>query len=215
MVAGRLSRGARRYRSRDAVDAAFDRAGVVGGISAGAAWKCEMYSLPPCGGGLGRGVSRKAGVRGYPPLQLSPQGGRGLSVPCSSVSRTRALTPASPVPVSRPRRAPSAWLPRYRGASAPCRNWWSRRCCSSARIWQTASITFTTSSAVSTVSLATSITPACTILPLSSAEQFQRHLANCGIRSRPAGSGFWRSPERYPHTAATGCPAFPSSRYWP
>src|SRR5712664_603452 len=32
-------------------------------------------SLPPCGGGLGRGVSRKVGARGYPPLQLSPARG--------------------------------------------------------------------------------------------------------------------------------------------
>ena len=38
---------------------------------------------------------------------------------------------------------------------------------------------------------------------------------NCGIRSRPAGSGFWRSPERCPRTAATRRPAFPSSRCWP
>ena len=43
------------------------------------------------------------------------------------------FTPASPAPASRPRPAPSASLPRYPDASAPCRNWWSRRCCSSAR----------------------------------------------------------------------------------
>ena len=52
-------------------------------------------------------------------------------------------------------------------------------------------------------------------LALEQAEQFQRHLANCGIRSRPAGSGSWRSPGRYPRTAATRCRASPSSRCWP
>ena len=125
------------------------------------------------------------------------------------------LIPTAAAPASRRRRAPSVWLPRYRAASAPCRNWWWRRCCSSARISRRRRSPCTTSSAVSTVSLATSITPAWTILPLSSAEQIQRHLANCGIRSRPAGSGSWRSPGRSPHTAATRCPASASSRYWP
>src|ERR1700682_3637565 len=33
------------------------------------------YFLPPCGEGLGRGVSRKVSARGYPPLQLSPARG--------------------------------------------------------------------------------------------------------------------------------------------
>ena len=53
--------------------------------------------------------------------------------------------------------------------------------------FDTASITLTTSSAVSTVSLATSITPACTILPLSSASrssgtfELRHSIATCWI----------------------------------
>jgi hypothetical protein len=51
------------------------------------------YSLPPCGGGLGRGVSRKLSARGYPPLQLSPtrgeRAGRVLLQNLSQWKRTR------------------------------------------------------------------------------------------------------------------------------
>ena len=47
----------------------------------------RSYSLPPCGGGFWRGVSRKGGARGYPPLRLSPSRGeraqRARSRTCS------------------------------------------------------------------------------------------------------------------------------------
>src|SRR5437899_1160951 len=35
----------------------------------------QARSLPPCGGGLGRGVSHIHRIRGYPPLRLSPARG--------------------------------------------------------------------------------------------------------------------------------------------
>src|SRR6266446_10062117 len=36
----------------------------------------QLRSLPPCGGGLGRGVSRKPRRPWYPPLHLSPNASR-------------------------------------------------------------------------------------------------------------------------------------------
>ena len=99
MVAGGLSGAVSAAQGRQAADTAFDGSCVQRGISAGAASECEARSLPHKGPQAGRGRAEIAEI---------------------------APTPASAAPTSRRRRAPSAWLRRCRGASAPCRNWWSR-----------------------------------------------------------------------------------------
>src|SRR5207247_7683337 len=46
-----------------------------------------VCSLPPCGGGLGRGVSREGGACGYPPLCPCPARGEGTRERGSSLGR--------------------------------------------------------------------------------------------------------------------------------
>src|SRR4029077_607350 len=157
MVCRRLFPGARRDHGGEALDAAFDLARVFSRLPPGAASKCISYSLPPCGGGVGRGVGRAFVAHGTPLSNSPPQGGRELT---RRVARERESHPSFCRASFAP--APSA----INFASAI-----SRRIGAMPQLvvammllfgtnLATASITFTTSSAVSTVSLATSITPA-------------------------------------------------------
>jgi hypothetical protein len=73
-----LSQVRARDHGRGVAHAAIDAARAGCGISAGAASERTMRSLPPCGGGPGRGVSRNGGARGLPLSPTFPRkGGEG------------------------------------------------------------------------------------------------------------------------------------------
>ena len=126
------ARPRRRNRRRAAADAALDAARAEGGISPGAASECDgIESLSPALSLVMPGLDR-----GHPRLSfLARQDVDGRVKPGhDGVMSGVTFSPTSAAPASRPHPAPPASLPRYRAASAPCRNWWWRRCCSSARI---------------------------------------------------------------------------------